>query len=481
MTNRNAQRRQRENPFKKATRGKQHIKLLVSGPSGSGKSLTAIQVACHLAAALGRPGSVAVIDSEDARAKLYSYDNVIGQLYLCRCEQCSRLREADRMPLEFDHMDLRDHNPMEWCAAMKDALEFGYAVVVLDNASHEWCGRNGCLEEVDKLKGDGKGRQTDNAWNVVTAKHNGFLADLRSIPMHLIATARTKPDRDNPGHETIVQRENKDGPFEYEFTFWGALQRGAEGCLHMKTSRSGEFQGCTWDRAGKHAAEQLAYWAGHVKPQAAVPVEDPPQAEGGRAEPEKRPAAARPPRAEEGPPEVKQDLQDPKTCKHVAWEPVAADPDGAWPEGTRCVACHTFRPEESPPEEEDPDPDPTPTEAPKNSGTSPTEQAQATGTEGQPGLTHFVESVTAILNRCEQEVSNLYMGELRKCGEDAAKLSNLLACVQQVERINASLTKVDEATATKWIGFLADAGSDLAKLEKMAPWCEGQVPANAEA
>ncbi|HEU02509.1 MAG TPA: hypothetical protein ENH89_19765, partial [Aurantimonas coralicida] len=156
------------NPFQKAKRGKKWVKLLISGGSGGGKTLTALQIACHMAVALGRPGSVAVIDTEDGSADLYSYDTVVGEPFYCSCEQCMKGPPSERLALEFDVIDLRDHSPQEFQGKMRASLDFGYCILVMDSASHEWCGRNGCLEQVDALKGDGKGRKTDNAWNAVT-------------------------------------------------------------------------------------------------------------------------------------------------------------------------------------------------------------------------------------------------------------------------------------------------------------------------
>jgi hypothetical protein len=430
------------NPFKKATRGKQAVSLLVSGDSGGGKTLTAIQIACHMAHALGRPGSVAVIDSEDGSAVLYAFDSVLNQPTYCSCEQCQR---GDRIPLEFDHLDLRDHNPDSYREMMRAACEIGYAVLVIDSASHEWVGVNGCLEEVDLLKGDGRGRSSDNAWKVVTAKHNAFLADLRACPIHLIATARMKPNRKEEGAEQIVQRE-KDGPFEYEFKFWGTISRSSPGGLHIKKSRSGHFSGKTWKKAGRHAAEQLLLWAGHLH-------QDPPAPKA-----EAAPARAKPAPRPKPKPAAPAEVVDQKTCKHPAWS--AAELDGAT--GASCAACGLFREDEQPPAEED------------------NGENDLPGNAEEPAdnrLAELVEATAALLVKIPDDIAAPYRQALTKAGDHLPQLSNVMACVEQVALIAECIALVDDDTATQWKNHLVNAGTDLAKLEKMAPWCRSKLPA----
>jgi len=432
----------KQNPFQKAQRLEEWLKFLISGGSGAGKTLTALQVACHIAEAIGRRGRVAVIDSEDGSARLYSHDSVIDEPFYCSCEQCAK---GKAIPLEFDVIDLRDHSPQEYCSKMRAAVDFGYAVLVIDSASHEWCGVNGCLEQVDALKGDGRGNKTNNAWNAVTKLHNEFLSDLRAIPIHLVATARTKPGRgDDAGQEIIIQRD-KDGPFEYEFGFWASVNRSAPGTLHIEKSRSGHFQGEVWRKAGRFVAEQFMLWAGHLRQAPAVPASSPSAVGGGAPETAKRSAPALPPR-------------DPATCKHPAWSP-AEGPGGA--AGASCNECGKFQADETPPE-------PKPAPKPKAAKPKP---------KPAPECAHPRWVIPD--NRNEpQYCEDCGHKEAQTTPEPAPKSDGVALRIDAIKADIEKLKGADKETAEK---FLGKAGDNADRLEKLAMWITHKLPEPASA
>lgn len=78
--------------FQKATRTQSRLRLGISGPAGSGKTLTALVVACYIAEKV--KGRVALIDSERASAAKYA-----------------GLRFSDGMTIDFDHCVLDDFSP----------------------------------------------------------------------------------------------------------------------------------------------------------------------------------------------------------------------------------------------------------------------------------------------------------------------------------------------------------------------------------
>jgi len=177
--------------FKPASREQVLLRMALIGPAGSGKTLGALRIA----SALG--GTVAVIDTEKERAKLY----------------------ADRF--DFLHAKLVDHSPEAYRDAVRQAAELA-DVVVVDSFSHEWLE---ILTQADKF-GD---------WKTLTPRHREFVEAMTDVPAHLIVTMRAKmkygveevevPGRDKPRQIITrlgvgpVQREG----VEYEFDVIGYL------------------------------------------------------------------------------------------------------------------------------------------------------------------------------------------------------------------------------------------------------------------
>jgi len=87
--------------FTKATRNDSFIKLALSGPSGSGKTYSALRLARGL---VGPTGKIAVVDTENQSAKLYSDLT------------------------EFDHCDLASHRYTEFIEAVNAAVHGCYHV-----------------------------------------------------------------------------------------------------------------------------------------------------------------------------------------------------------------------------------------------------------------------------------------------------------------------------------------------------------------
>ena len=179
--------------FKKATRKQAKIKLAVTGASGSGKTYSALRLATGLAD--GR--KVAVIDTENGSASLYS----------------------DRF--DFDTLDLSPpftHD--KFIGAISAAEGAGYEVLVIDSASHIW---EGILEYKSKL--DGRGGNSYTNWADAGNKFKGILDAVLQSKLHVICCLRSKMDhvidKDSSGRTTIkkvgMAPIMRDG-IEYEFT-----------------------------------------------------------------------------------------------------------------------------------------------------------------------------------------------------------------------------------------------------------------------
>lgn len=150
--------------FKKATKEQAKLRLALIGLAGSGKTYSALAVGTHLVP----DGKVALIDTERGSASLY----------------------ADKF--SFDTLDLESHSPERYIEAIEAADSAGYHVIVIDSLSHAWAGRDGALEQVDKIaKREGK---TNNftAWRDVTPMHNKLVDAILTSRAHVIVTMRSK-------------------------------------------------------------------------------------------------------------------------------------------------------------------------------------------------------------------------------------------------------------------------------------------------
>lgn len=182
--------------FTKAVRKKSKLRLALTGPSGSGKTYSALLIA------KGLGGKIAVIDTENGSASLYS-------------DIC-----------EFDTLELvPPYSPERYIAAIKAASDAGYDVLVIDSTTHEWSGSGGCLE-INESTAQVKYRgNTWSAWNETTPRHRKFIDAMLQSNMHIIATGRSKTETSQEdtgnGKKKVVKlgmkTEQRDG-FEYEFT-----------------------------------------------------------------------------------------------------------------------------------------------------------------------------------------------------------------------------------------------------------------------
>lgn len=180
--------------FKKAQRTQAKIKLAIAGPSGSGKTFSALRLARGL---VGDAGKIALIDTENGSASLYS----------------------DRF--DFDVMDLAPpFEDRKFIEGINAAVEAGYDAVIIDSASHFW---EGILEYKDKL--DRRGGNSFANWNEAGQHFKGVLNAVLQSPIHVIACLRSKTEyvvEQEAGKKSAPRKIGlapvmRDG-IEYEFT-----------------------------------------------------------------------------------------------------------------------------------------------------------------------------------------------------------------------------------------------------------------------
>lgn len=189
--------------FTKATRQQARARLAFAGPTGSGKTYTALVWAKVLGGA-----NVGLIDTERSSAKLYA--PMPGEL-------------PKKGEFEFDHLDLAPpYHPNRLIDALAESASAGHDVTVIDSVSHFWAGEGGVLEIVDQAK---TGGDSFRAWSKGTPIQQRMVDAILRHPGHVIVTMRSKTEYalvdGDKGKKTVekigmapVQRDG----IEYEFT-----------------------------------------------------------------------------------------------------------------------------------------------------------------------------------------------------------------------------------------------------------------------
>lgn len=222
--------------FRKAVKHESKLRLAIAGPSGAGKTFTALRLA-H-----GLGGSVAVLDTEHGAASKY----------------------ADLFEFDTDPMEPPFH-PRRYMDAIKDAVSGGYGVLILDSISHAWMGQGGLLEEVDKVAARMRTHNTFSAWKDITPIHQAFIESILQAPIHIIATMRSKQEyvleTNSKGRQAPkkvgmapIQRDG----MEYEFDVVMEMDLSNRGVV-TKT-RCPALTGGVFDKPGEDVAAVLVDW-----------------------------------------------------------------------------------------------------------------------------------------------------------------------------------------------------------------------------
>lgn len=221
--------------FTKAKKSQSKLRLALIGVAGSGKTLTALQIASHLG------GKIAVIDTEHHSASKY----------------------ADRV--EFDACELESFHPQQYINAITEAGKAGYDVLIIDSLSHAWMGKDGALEQVDRIAKRSQSGNSFNAWRDVTPLHNQLVEAMLSCPCHLIVTMRAKTEyvvEKNDKGKSVPRKVGmapvqKDG-LEYEFDVVGEMT--IENDLIISKTRCPELSGQIISKPGNEVAAILKNW-----------------------------------------------------------------------------------------------------------------------------------------------------------------------------------------------------------------------------
>jgi len=187
--------------FKTAKRDQVYIKAIITGPSGSGKSYSALRVATGIAEAANVPAGaggqkIAYIGSEGTRNSYY----------------------ADEFG--YDLIDLDVFSIDTYMEAVDLAISSGYKVLIIDSLTHVWTWVNEQVNNEPRLT-------SFQAWGKWKPKHRKLMEKILFSPIHVVATARGKDEyvmeekngKQSPKKVGMGAQQDKDIQYEYTVAF----------------------------------------------------------------------------------------------------------------------------------------------------------------------------------------------------------------------------------------------------------------------
>lgn len=188
--------------FAPATREDLYLVIAMSGPSGGGKTLSALKVARGMAG--GDDSKIFVLDTESGRAKYYAPPS--GQ-------------KPGPQTFGFMHADIRPpFRPQAFIDAVKAAEKAGAKVIVVDSMSHEWSGEGGVLDwaedELSRMAGQDYAKREKvkmASWIKPKMAHKAMMQALLQVRAHIIFCLRgeekmkmTKVPDGRGGEKTVI-------------------------------------------------------------------------------------------------------------------------------------------------------------------------------------------------------------------------------------------------------------------------------------
>lgn len=237
--------------IKKAEKHQAKLRLALVGPTGSGKTYTALSVSQGLGEKIG------VIDTERNSACLYS----------------------DKFSFDVE-ADMHSFAPGQYVEKIREFAAAGYDVLIIDSLSHAWNGEGGALQMVDDAAKRSRSTNSFAAWREVTPEHNRMVEAILAYPGHVIVTVRSKMEyvmEDNAQGKKVprkigMQPVQRDG-LEYEFTVVGDMD--TDHNLVITKSRCSDVADAVISKPGKKLGEKLLKWLNDGTPADETPAADP--------------------------------------------------------------------------------------------------------------------------------------------------------------------------------------------------------------
>lgn len=232
--------------FQKVKREKSKLRLALTGPSGAGKTLSALLLGYGITNDWSK---IALIDTEHGRAKFYA-------------------NRSDFSTGEFLYQEMTaPYSPNKYIDMVREGAEVvgNDGVVIVDSFSHAWDNEGGVLDIKSAIARSG-GKNDYTAWEEAGKIQNNLVNSVLSVNCHTIVTMRTKMayamEQNDKGKMmpvklglAPVQRENT----EYEFDIVLNIARNHIAIASKDTTFLDTWSGVITPELGKSLKEWLDF------------------------------------------------------------------------------------------------------------------------------------------------------------------------------------------------------------------------------
>jgi hypothetical protein len=220
--------------FKPATREASFARIALSGPSGAGKTYTALTLAAALSDRVG------IIDTERGSASKYVGLN----------------------GWQFETVQPVSFAPLALVELLGVAAGAEYGALIVDSFSHYWMGVDGMLEQADRRA---IGNNSFSGWKEVRPEERRMIDALVAFPGHVIVTMRSKTEyviEENERGKKVPRKvglkpEQREG-IEYEFDVVGDMDH--DNNLTVVKSRIHTLAKAVIPLPGEELAVQIRDW-----------------------------------------------------------------------------------------------------------------------------------------------------------------------------------------------------------------------------
>src|SRR5258707_208808 len=234
--------------FETATKAGAKARLALAGPTGSGKTYTALTIAT----AWG--GSIGVIDTERGSASKYARNPATGKGLF-----------------PFRRLDMQRYDPRDLPKALAAAAAAGIDTVIIDSLSKFWSGEGGMIQQADNAGRRSFGGNSSAGWKEAGPMETAMVEAMLSYPGHVIVTMRVRTEyvmnEDERGRKVPqrvglqpVQRQG----IEYEFDIIGDMDQ--ENTLVITKTRCPDLAGLVVNRPGAELAATILNWLDDGEP-----------------------------------------------------------------------------------------------------------------------------------------------------------------------------------------------------------------------
>lgn len=159
-------------PFEEVTRKKSKARIAMTGPSGAGKTLSALYLAYGITDDWSK---IALIDTEHERGRFYAERSDLGT---------GRFLYASLTP---------PYSPERYIDFVQSAAAAvgSDGVVIVDSFSHAWNNEGGVLDIKDSIAAR-SGQNGYTAWNEAGKYQNNIVNTILAVDCHTIVTLRAK-------------------------------------------------------------------------------------------------------------------------------------------------------------------------------------------------------------------------------------------------------------------------------------------------